>query len=173
MNDRVAQAGLSKPESKGPMPSAPQRDLRLNFLIHDVSRMQMRVFDSFMEPIGVTRGQWLVVTFLSRRDGMTQTALAQMLDMTRANLGALLDKLEESGLITRVQHPVDRRAKCVFLTVKGNKLIERIRDTQHSYADIVLHGLTDAERDTLLGLLGRIKKAIRAIDLPLPQREQD
>ena len=142
-----------------------QRDLRLNFAIQDVARLQLRYVDALMKPHGVTRAQWLVATFLSRREGVTQTDLAAALDMSRVNLGTLLDKLDNAGFVTRVQHPVDGRAKCVFLTAKGNRLVEKVRDLQQTYAAAVLARLDDAERDQLLDLLGRIRTTIAGLNL--------
>ena len=37
--------------------SADSRDLRLGFLIHDVSRLRRNAFDQLMKPLGVTRSQ--------------------------------------------------------------------------------------------------------------------
>ena len=57
--------------------------LRFGFLIHDVSRLRRVAVDRALKPLGITRAQWWVLAFLSRRDGMTQTALAADLDLTK------------------------------------------------------------------------------------------
>ena len=62
------------------MPEAELEDLRLSFLIHDVSRMRRTAFDQYMKPHGVTRSQWWVLSNLSRHDGMMQTELADILE---------------------------------------------------------------------------------------------
>src|SRR3546814_1927172 len=64
--------------------------LRFGFLIHDVSRLRRVVVDRALKPLGITRSQWWVLAFLSRRDGMTQTALASDLDLTKVAIGGLL-----------------------------------------------------------------------------------
>src|SRR3546814_12675126 len=66
--------------------------LRFGFLIHDVSRLRRVVVDRALKPLGITRSQWWVLAFLSRRDGMTQTALAADLDLTKVALGGLPDR---------------------------------------------------------------------------------
>ena len=50
------------------------REIRFGFLVHDVSRLRRIVVDRALKPLGITRSQWWVLSFLSRRDGMTQTA---------------------------------------------------------------------------------------------------
>src|SRR3546814_16780565 len=73
--------------------------LRFGFLIHDVSRLRRVVVDRALKPLGITRSQWWVLAFLSRRDGMTQTALASDLDLTKVAIGGLLDRMEASRLV--------------------------------------------------------------------------
>ncbi len=75
--------------------------LRFGFLIHDVSRLRRVAVDRALKPLGITRAQWWVLAFLSRRDGMTQTALAADLDLTKVAIGGLLDRMESAGFVER------------------------------------------------------------------------
>ena len=76
-------------------------DQRLGFLMHDVSRLRRTVFDDFMKPLNITRSQWWVLAYLSRHDGMIQSDLASVLELGKAALGSLIDRLEASGLVRR------------------------------------------------------------------------
>ena len=91
-------------------------ELRLGFLVHDVSRLRRRVVDKALKPLGVTRSQWWVLAFLSRSDGMSQVALADELDLGKVALGQLIDRLEKTGFVSRGADEEDRRVKRVFLT---------------------------------------------------------
>ena len=73
-------------------------ELRLGFLIHDVSRLRRSAFDRCLKPLNVTRSQWWVLAYLSREDGMTQSQLAEELDLGKVAIGGLIDRLEKSGL---------------------------------------------------------------------------
>ncbi len=70
-------------------------ELRLGFLIHDVSRLRRSAFDRCLKPLNVTRSQWWVLAYLSREDGMTQTQLAEELDLGKVAIGGLIDRLEK------------------------------------------------------------------------------
>jgi DNA-binding MarR family transcriptional regulator len=83
--------------------------LRFGFLIHDVSRLRRVVVDRALKPLGITRSQWWVLAFLSRRDGMTQTALAADLDLTKVAIGGLLDRMEAAGFVERRADQSDGR----------------------------------------------------------------
>ena len=102
--------------------------LRFGFLIHDVSRLRRAAVDRALKPLGVTRAQWWVLAFLSRRDGMTQTALATDLDMTKVGIGGLLDRMEAAGFVERRADKNDGRARRVFLTRDGARMVNEIRE---------------------------------------------
>src|ERR1700746_2217201 len=106
--------------------------LRFGFLIHDVSRLRRCVVVGSLKPLGITRSQWWVLAFLSRRDGMTQTALAADLDLTKVAIGGLLDRLEDAGLGARRAGRKDGRARRVYLTRAGAKMVNTIRDSVES-----------------------------------------
>ena len=73
-------------------------ELRLGFLVHDVSRLRRRVVDRALKPLGVTRSQWWVLAFLSRSDGMSQVALADELDLGKVALGPVDRPTGEDGV---------------------------------------------------------------------------
>ncbi len=103
-------------------------ELRLGFLVHDVSRLRRRVVDRALKPLGVTRSQWWVLAFLSRSDGMSQVALADELDLGKVALGQLIDRLEKTGFVARKADDGDRRVKRVYLTKRSHALIAQIRE---------------------------------------------
>jgi DNA-binding MarR family transcriptional regulator len=101
--------------------------IRFGFLLHDVSRLRRVVVDRQLRPLGVTRSQWWVLAFLSRRDGMTQTALAADLDLTKVAIGGLLDRMEAAGLVQRRFDESDARIRRVYLTRAGTRMVRDIR----------------------------------------------
>jgi len=140
--------------------SAYQRDLRLGYLIHDVSRMRRRAFDQLMKPLGLTRAQWWVIAFLARQDGMMQTQLASILDTDKASLGSLIDRLEAGEWVQRRPDPVDRRAKRIYLTRRSSRVLEQMHRAEHRFNQQILGGLSTRQRDDLIRMLTGIKRAL-------------
>ncbi len=138
--------------------------LRFGFLIHDVSRLRRIVVDRSLKPLGITRSQWWVLAFLSRRDGMTQTALASDLDMTKVAIGGLLDRLEASSFVERRADPSDGRARRVYLTRAGIKLVTTIRENVEQVELGILSKIDEKDLDhaaeTLLALKGTLLELI-------------
>jgi DNA-binding MarR family transcriptional regulator len=54
--------------------------------------------------------------------------LAALLGVDPPNLTALVDGLEQAGLVERQPHPTDRRAKIVAATAAGATLAQRAED---------------------------------------------
>ena len=101
--------------------------IRLGFYIHDASRLRRIVYDTALKPLGVTRSQAWVIAYLSRKDGMPQSVLANQLDLGKVALGGLIDRLEATGLVERRADSEDRRVKRIFLTQEGRKIVARMR----------------------------------------------
>ena len=121
------------------MVDQPDWDLRLGYLIHDVSRLRRMMFDRDLAPFGITRSQWWVLAFISRKDGLPQTQLANELDVGKVAVGALIDRLESSGFVIRQADPVDRRVKRVYVTKQARGFLEKLRkETDKFNAKIVV-----------------------------------
>lgn len=138
-------------------------DARLGFLMHDVSRLRRGVFDDFMKPVGLTRSQWWILAHLARHDGMIQSDLANVLDIGKAALGGLIDRLEASKFIARRPDEFDRRVKRIYLTGKGSQMIVEIKLRSHEMSERILEGLDMEARLKLVDMLGLVKRNLQAL----------
>ena len=133
-------------------------ELRLGFLIHDVSRLRRSAFDRCLKPMNVTRSQWWVLAYLSREDGMTQSRLAEELDLGKVAVGGLIDRLEKTGLLRREADASDRRVNRVFLEPKSKVLIARMRKLSHRMNGQILAGLNDKQLEGAALTLDAMKR---------------
>lgn len=133
---------------------APKRSLSLKLAI--TSRQLRRHFDQSVSDLGVTRSQWTVISAVSRLPGATQRTLAQLLEMSEASAGRLVDRLCSDGLLVRRPKDDDRRAHCVFLTDEGEALIEQLTKIAREHEEIVFRGLDAEEIDRFDALLEKI-----------------
>jgi DNA-binding MarR family transcriptional regulator len=63
---------------------------------------------------------------LSGEPEMTARRLAEKLHCDASTATSMIDRLEKHGLVQRVPHPTDRRAKILRLTPKGCELRDRV-----------------------------------------------
>ena len=75
--------------------SVQREDLSRNFgfILHDVARLLRATYDRRMKALGLTRSQWWVLTYVYREQGLTQSALAEHLEVGKVALGNLIDRL--------------------------------------------------------------------------------
>ena len=140
------------------------RDLgrSLGFLVHDVARLMRRAFDRRVKHLGLTRSQWFVLVHLYRTDGQTQRHLAQELDMERAPLSKLLDRLESGSWIERRADPDDRRANRVYITHKIDPIMNEIISVGETLTDDIFSGLDKSAREEFLSVLVKAKSNLIA-----------
>jgi DNA-binding MarR family transcriptional regulator len=132
--------------------------IRLGFLIHDVSRLQRATQDRLLKPLGLTRSQWGVLIFLSRRDGMIQTALAADLDLTKPAIGGLLERMEAAGVIQRRPDEDNVRMRRVYLTRAGHRLLGDIQRLIDPVATKPVEGCTAEEVATAIRVLRKMRQ---------------
>jgi DNA-binding MarR family transcriptional regulator len=132
-------------------------ELHLGYLIHDVSRLRRSAFDRCIKPLNLTRSQWWVLAYLSREDGMTQTRLAEELDVGKVAMGGLIDRLERSGFVRREADDTDRRVKRIFLEPISKRLIQKMRKINHEFNQEILKNLRDSELEATVKALHIMK----------------
>jgi MarR family transcriptional regulator, transcriptional regulator for hemolysin len=157
---RGRRAGNSAGNDPGGVAADARQAIRLSFLIHDVSRMRRTAYDHLMRPLGITRAQWWVLAHLSRHDGMMQTDLAEQLDVGKASLGSLIDRLAAAGLAERREDPADRRAKRVYMAPAGRQLLKRMTAAENLFNSRILGALSSADKATMILMLSTIKEAL-------------
>ena len=84
-------------------------------------------FDRRGRDLGLTRSQWWVLTALYAMEGVPQSELTDYMDVEKATLGRLIDRLEEKGWVERRPDTIDRRVKRLFLTARVQSLMRALR----------------------------------------------
>lgn len=132
-------------------------DRDLGFLLHDVARLMRKRFEQNARDLGLTRSQGQVLVHLADNEGIHQGALAEKLDVEPITLTRILDRLEEAGLIERLLYRNDRRVRLLRLTPAAHLLIDDIFAIGALTRGEAMEGVTDEDRDRLLGILSRMK----------------
>lgn len=113
-------------------------------------------FDRRVGEIGVTRSQWMMIAAASRKAGATQREIAELLEMTEASAGRLIDRLCAEGLLERQSHAGDRRARCIHVTEKAAPLMERLSSVAEEARRRTYRNFSEEELEELIRLLDKI-----------------
>jgi DNA-binding MarR family transcriptional regulator len=86
----------------------------------------------------------------------TQRELSDFLMLNPSQVVALVDALEERGLVERVPPPTDRRANVVVATADGRSLFDKARVEVANLHESLLGDLGAVEREEFLAVIRRL-----------------
>jgi DNA-binding MarR family transcriptional regulator len=124
----------------------PGLDSHLCFALYAASNHMTRLFVPFLQKLGVTYPQYLVLVVLWERGAQGVGDLASLLRMELGTLSPMLKRIESKGLITRQRPPSDERRVLVALTSKGaalRKRTEQMLGEFYCFLNMPLDELTD------------------------------
>lgn len=146
-----------------PMPSLLEDTVELGDLTQSVGFMlrmtQVRAYAQFFRAFAQTDvrpGEFTVLWVLALNPGLRQGTLARTLQIKPAHMTKLVQRLVQSGFVLREVPPEDRRSVLLSLTAAGHEHLERHRRQFQAVHAPGRIGLSHAEYDTLLTLLGKL-----------------
>ena len=107
-------------------------------------------------PITPVQGGMLIV--IGQNQGLTQTALAKMMNVEGPTLMQSIDRLEKNGYIRRARFLDDRRSYALLLTPRGQEVLQQAVAFMPVRDDALLVDLNPDERRNLADYLQRIIK---------------
>ena len=100
---------------------------QLSFALYGAANRMVRMHKPFLEPLGLTFPQYLVILELLDGAPLSVGALGARLDMDTGTITPLLKRLDVAGLVTRTRDPADERRVLVDLTPRGRALEAEVR----------------------------------------------
>ena len=100
-----------------------------------------------------------MLTVVANGGGSSQRAIADTLGLDRATVVALVDRLEDLGLVRRIRSREDRRANAVEITAKGNRLLKRANALMEQCERAFVAPLQANEREQLTRMLEQLLAA--------------
>jgi DNA-binding MarR family transcriptional regulator len=95
-------------------------DNQICFPVYAASRLIIREYQPYLDKLGITYPQYLVMLVLWENDGMPVNDIAQKLILNTNTVTPLLKRMESMRLISRTKSGEDERKVIVSLTAKGN-----------------------------------------------------
>jgi MarR family transcriptional regulator, organic hydroperoxide resistance regulator len=132
------------------------------FALSIASRSVLTVYRPYLEPMGLTHPQYLVMLALWGDAPLSVKRLGELLRLDPATLSPLLKRLESAGAITRSRNRKDERQLDVSLTAAGQKLRAQAERIPAAIAQRL--GVDVSELQSLHAALVRIIDAVDAID---------
>jgi DNA-binding MarR family transcriptional regulator len=100
---------------------------QLSFALYGAANRMARLHKPFLEPLGLTFPQYLVILELLNGAPLSVGTLGTRLDMDTGTITPLVKRLEGAGFVTRTRDPADERRVLVDLTPRGRAMEAEIR----------------------------------------------
>jgi MarR family transcriptional regulator for hemolysin len=133
-----------------------QPEVAPTFWINHSSRLIMRHFEKCLRPLDFGMAYMPVAMALGKVGPLLQKDLAERCHVEQPTMAILLGRMERDGIIARKPHPDDKRATLIALTLKGKRLLPKIKRLLIAEAEIATAGLSDEDKAMLISLLRRI-----------------
>jgi DNA-binding MarR family transcriptional regulator len=121
-------------------------DRQLVFSLYGAFIAINRIYRPWLDKIGLTYPQYLVLSALWEEDDQTITGLASRLDLDPSTITPLVKRLEKAGHVVRQRNPSDERRVKVYLTDQGRAVRPKTKilaDALYAKAGMTIYELAD------------------------------
>ena len=136
----------------------------IGYLIADLSRLFGRVFDRRAAHLGLTRVQWRALKRIHQSEGITQSELADLLDMEPIAVGRVIDRLQKAGFVERRADPADRRVWRLYLLPQSAQVTGEVETVSQAVRKEATAGIAAADLATALAVLARVRDNLSRLD---------
>jgi DNA-binding MarR family transcriptional regulator len=140
---------------------------------YNARRAALTIISLFLERMavyGLRPVDFSVLSVIAHNPGITSRMLCANLGLLPPNLVSMIQQFEQRELIDKKPHPHDGRALALYLTPKGQVLMEHAEATAFALEREATAALTEAQRRTLRRLL-KLIYAPPPSDKPRPRAD--
>lgn len=134
---------------------------QLCFRLYTAARLTMGAYHPYLDPLGLTYPQYLVMLVLWEQDRQPVCDIAKKLLLDTNTVTPLLQRMEKSGLIVRTKGKEDTRQRIVSLTQKGKDLYMQAKPIPSCLIRDV--ALKTGEEEEILTMIPTLDKLIEGL----------
>lgn len=131
----------------------------LGYQIRQAQGAVFRDFTSITEQVGVTPGEFSLLTIVAANPGINQNQLAYIHGLDKSTLSWAVKKLKDRGLVVTERKAHDRRHFSLALTLTGIQVLKNATKMVEDQESVMDEALEAGEREKLLRLLKKLTGA--------------
>ena len=131
---------------------------QLCFRLYTAARLTMGVYHPYLDPLGITYPQYLVLLVLWEQDKQPVCDIAKKMMLDTNTVTPLLQRMEKSGLINRTRGKEDSRQRIVSLTEKGKAMQEQAKQIPECLSNDMT--LKTGDEEEILKMIPTLDKLI-------------
>ena len=125
------------------------------YLLRRAASVMMAEFANRLAPLDLRISELTVLFVAGTREDMTSSEIGQIVDIKRANMPKLLDRLEQQGLIRR--EPLDGRRSAIIVTDMGQTRLSAARKVIKQFEADLLETVPPKHRTHLVPALDALR----------------
>ena len=134
---------------------------QLCFRLYSAARLTMGAYHPYLDPLGITYPQYLVLLVLWEQDKQPVCDIGKRLMLDTNTMTPLLQRMEKAGLITRTRGKEDTRQRIVSLTKQGKALYEQAQHIPEDMQKAVM--MQEEEMNEILQMIPSLDKLIEEL----------
>lgn len=130
------------------------------FHVTKIKQLSDRIFEKILSDKNVDAfngAQGRILYVLWQEDGISIRSLSDQCGLAITSLTTMLERMEKSGLINRIQDTRDKRKTLLYLTDKARNLKSDYDSVSDQMGDVFYQGFSDDEIQTFEAYLERIR----------------
>jgi DNA-binding MarR family transcriptional regulator len=144
------------PIAGAPLPVPERRPEAVGFLLSQLGFEVSSRFGKLMAEVDLEPRQFALMRAIDASEGQSQNAMGEWLRIPASSMVALIDHLEERGLVERRRHPTDRRSRTLHMTSEGNDLLAAATALAMGLEMTICEGFEGTDRAQMLELLAQV-----------------
>jgi DNA-binding MarR family transcriptional regulator len=139
------------------MSSKPMQET-IGCLMVQVAKAHRNVVSAALADLGLYLGQEILLMYLWKEDGLTQSELVERMEVEPPTVTKMLNRMEKCGLLHRCRDAKDARIYRVYLTDAGRALQEPVTDIWNVIEHRILADFTLEEKLLLRRFLVQVRQ---------------
>jgi DNA-binding MarR family transcriptional regulator len=137
-------------------------------LLARLGRAHRNLIRSEIRDLGLCRGQPPVLFALNEKDGMSNSEMAEFLEITPATLTNKVKRMEKAQLVIRRRDSQDERVSRVYLTEKGKGLLDDLHAVMKDIEDVLLEGFSESQAQDFKE---NLEQVVHNIEMRIPSTD--
>ena len=129
-----------------------------------VMHRSMRGWNHFAKSTGLSMPQFSILMQLHHRGPCGMSEISERFDISAAAASQLVDKLVHAGYLERTEDPIDRRAKLLTMSAKGEELIKQGTEERYRWMDDLAAVLSAEEQGKVSEALTLLTNAVEKME---------
>lgn len=134
---------------------------QLCFRLYTAARLTVGAYHPYLDPLGITYPQYLVLVVLWEKDNQPVCDIAKTLLLDTNTVTPLLQRMEKAGVLTRTKGKTDTRQRIVSLTRKGKAMHDQAKQIPNCLRRDVAMKMGDEEE--ILQMIPTLDKLIEGL----------